>query len=460
MAFPKDFIWGAAAASYQIEGAAYEDGKGLSVWDMFCKKPGAVFQKHTGDIACDHYHRYREDVGLMKQIGLQAYRLSISWPRVIPQGTGAKNEAGLAFYDRLIDSLLEAGIEPFVTLFHWDYPLALYHRGGWLNPDAPNWFADYTAVVVDRLSDRVKKWMTFNEPAVFIGTGHKDGYHAPGDKLRLAEVTRAAHHVLLAHGKSTQVIRARAKTASYVGYAPNAAVRIPHTESPADIAAAKHVMFETFDQGVWQNGLWIDPVYLGYYPEGLLRAYGAEGPPIRPGDMAQIHQPLDFFGTNIYSCDRVRAKESGEPGAETVPYGPGYPLTGINWPVAPDSLYWGARLFSERYQKPLYITENGLSLRDWVSLDGKVHDPNRIDFLTRYLSALRRASADGANVAGYFQWSILDNFEWAEGYRERFGLIHVDYETQKRTLKDSAYFYSEVIRSNGANLPALPATVR
>ncbi|HEY4105583.1 MAG TPA: family 1 glycosylhydrolase, partial [Polyangiaceae bacterium] len=233
MPFPKDFTWGAAAASYQIEGAANEDGKGPSVWDMFCKTPGKVFRGHTGDVACDHYHRYAEDVALMKEIGLRAYRLSISWPRVLPQGTGQKNEAGIAFYDRLTDALLAAGVEPYVTLFHWDYPLALYHRGGWLNPDAPNWFADYAALVVDRLSDRVKSWMTFNEPAVFVGTGHLHGYHAPGDKLRFAEFTRAAHHVLLSHGKATQVIRARTKQPCRVGYAPNATVRIPHTESPA-----------------------------------------------------------------------------------------------------------------------------------------------------------------------------------------------------------------------------------
>jgi beta-glucosidase len=458
MPFPKDFTWGAAAASYQIEGAANEDGKGPSVWDMFCKKPGAIFQNNTGDIACDHYHRYREDVGLMKQIGLHAYRLSISWPRVLPNGVGAKNEAGLAFYDRLIDALLEAGIEPYVTLFHWDYPLALYYRGGWLNRESSDWFAEYTALVVDRLSDRVKSWITFNEPAVFIGLGHQAGYHAPGDKLRLGELTRAAHNVLISHGKSAQVIRARTKQPCRVGYAPNASVRIPHTDTEADIAAAKHAMFSAFDRGIWLNGLWVDPVFLGKYPAALLELYGDEGPEIHAGDLETIHQPLDFFGTNIYNCDRVQAKASGEPGSEVVPYPPGHPITGVNWPLTPDALYWGARLFFERYQKPIYITENGLSMRDWVSLDGKVHDPGRIDFLTRYLAALRRAGDHGANIAGYFQWSILDNFEWAEGYRERFGLIHVDYQTQQRTLKDSAYFFGEVIRANGANLPELPLT--
>jgi beta-glucosidase len=458
MPFPKDFTWGAAAASYQIEGAAREDAKGPSVWDMFCKKTGAVFQNHNGDVACDHYHRYREDAALMKQIGLQAYRLSISWPRVLPEGTGAKNEAGLAFYDRLIDTLLEAQIEPYVTLFHWDLPLALYYRGSWLNRESSDWFAEYARAVVERLSDRVKHWVTFNEPSVFLGMGYQTGVHAPGDKLRFAELTRAAHNVLLAHGKSVQAIRAYGKQPCLVGYAPAALGRIPHTDSPADIAAAKHVMFDSFEKSISHNGLWLDPVFLGHYPKGLLDAFGEDAPEIRSGDLETICQPLDFFGTNIYGWERVQAKANGKSGAERVPYPAGYPSTALGWPVTPDALYWGARFFHERYQKPIYITENGLSLRDLVAVDGKVHDPQRIDFLTRYLAALRRAGEHGAQIAGYFQWSIMDNFEWAEGYRERFGLIHVDYQTQQRTVKDSGRFYAEVIRSNGGNIPELPLT--
>lgn len=457
MPFPKDFTWGAAAASYQIEGAANEDGKGPSVWDMFCKRPNAVFQGHSGDVACDHYHRYREDAGLMKQIGLNAYRLSISWPRVLPEGVGRINAAGLSFYDRLIDSLLEQGIEPYVTLFHWDYPLSLYYRGSWLNRDSADWFAEYTRVVVEGLSDRVKNWMTFNEPSVFLGMGYQTGIHAPGDKLRFAELTRAAHHVLLSHGKSVQAIRAYSKQPARVGYAPVATGRIPHTGSAADIAAAKHVMFESFSKSIWQNGLWLDPVFLGGYPAGLLEAYGDEGPEIQSGDMATIHQPLDFFGTNIYAWERVSG-DGGGPGGKRVPYPQGHPTNALNWNVTPDAMYWGARFFHERYQKPIYITENGLTVRDSVSVDGKVHDAQRVDFLIRYLAALRRAGDEGARIAGYFQWSILDNFEWAEGYKERFGLIHVDYQTQQRTLKDSAHFYAEVIRTNGENIPALGPT--
>ena len=458
MPFPKSFTWGAAAASYQIEGAANEDGKGPSVWDMFCKKQNTVFQGHTGDVACDHYHRYRDDAALMKQIGLNAYRLSISWPRVLPEGVGRVNEAGLAFYDRLVDTLLESNIEPYVTLFHWDLPLSLYHRGSWLNRDSSDWFADYTRVVVERLSDRVKNWITFNEPSIFIGMGYQTGIHAPGDKLRFAELTRAAHNVLISHGKSVQSIRAHSKQLCRIGYAPAATGRIPHTDSAADIAAAKHVMFDGFSKNISHNGLWLDPVFLGGYPDGLLEAFGDEGPEILNGDLETIHQPLDFFGTNIYAWERVSAKSGGGPGGQRVPYPPGHPSTVMNWPVTPDALYWGARFFHERYQLPIYITENGLSVRDAVAVDGKVHDAQRVDFLTRYLAALRRAGDHGAQIAGYFQWSILDNFEWAEGYKDRFGLIHVDYETQRRTLKDSAHFYAEVIRTNGANIPELGAT--
>ncbi len=456
MPFPNDFVWGAAAASYQIEGAARADGKGPSVWDMFCKKAGAVFQNHHGDVACDHYHRYREDVALMQQMGLHAYRLSISWPRIIPQGIGPVSSAGLAFYDRLIDALLAAGIEPYVTLFHWDLPLALYHRGSWLNRDSSDWFADYTRVVVERLSDRVKNWMTFNEPSIFLGMGYQTGIHAPGDRLRFAELTRAAHNILLSHGKAVQAIRAYTKQSCRVGFAPAAVGRIPHTDSPLDIVAAKSVMFGSFEKSISHNGLWLDPVFLGEYPKGLLDAFGDEGPEILDGDMTTIGQPLDFFGINIYAWERVKAKADGKSGGELVPYPVGYPVTALGWPVTPDALYWGARFFHERYRKPIFITENGLSLRDLVSVDGKVHDPQRIDFLTRYLAALRRASEHGADVAGYFQWSVMDNFEWAQGYRERFGLIHVDYQTLARTVKDSGHFYAEIIRKNGSNLPDLP----
>lgn len=451
MGFAKDFVWGAAAASYQIEGAAYEDGKGLSVWDMFCKKPEAIWSGHSGDVACDHYHRYREDVALMKEIGLHAYRLSVSWPRVIPEGTGGANSKGLGFYDRLIDELLAANITPYVTLFHWDYPNELYCRGGWLNPDSSDWFADYAKVVVDKLSDRVKHWITLNEPQCFIGLGHQNGILAPGDNLPFAQVLRAGHNALLAHGKAVQAIRAHSKADSRVGYAPVGVVQIPGTNRPEDIQAARQEMFSVTAKNCWNNTWWMDPVFLGRYPEDGLKLFGEDAPEIRDGDMETICQPLDFFGINIYSGQKVCAGKEGQPEEVSLPVG--HAQTAFRWPVTPDALYWGPKFFWERYALPTIITENGMSNVDWVSLDGKVHDPQRIDFLTRYLLELQRACEDGVDIRGYFQWSIMDNFEWTEGYKERFGIIYVDYSTQRRILKDSAYWYKDVVASNGAILP-------
>jgi len=450
MSFPERFVWGAAAASYQIEGAAFDDGKGPSVWDMFCRKAGAVWNEHSGEVACEHYHRYAEDVAIMKEVGLHAYRLSISWPRVLPEGTGQVNEKGLAFYDRLIDALLGAGIQPYVTLFHWDYPLALYHRGGWLNRDTVSWFADYTDVVARRLGDRVKHWMTVNEPQVFIGAGHFEGRHAPGDKLAFAEVLRAAHHVLLAHGRSVQALRASGGAASMIGFAPVGLGKIPSTENAADVEAARRRMFAVNMRTSWTNTWWMDPVFLGHYPEDGLEFFGKDAPEVRAGDMATIAQPVDFFGVNIYEGQYIKAGANGEP--EVVPVPVGYPITGFNWNVTPEAMYWAVRFFHERYKKPLVITENGLSCRDWISLDGEVHDPQRIDFTARYLRQLHQAIAESIPVIGYFHWSILDNFEWAEGYKQRFGLVFVDYPTQRRILKDSARWYREVIRSNGRAL--------
>jgi len=454
MSFSGDFVWGAAAASYQIEGGWQDDGKGPSVWDMFVHQPGTVFNGDTGDVACDHYHRYAEDVALMKEIGLHAYRLSIGWPRVLPEGIGRINEAGLAFYDRLIDSLLAANITPYVTLFHWDYPYALFCRGGWLNPDSPQWFADYTEVIVNRLSDRVRHWMPLNEPPVFVDVGHRVGRHAPGLKMAEAEIVRMAHNVLLAHGRAVQVIRAEAKLAPQVGTANVATVAIPADEtSEADINAARSYMFSVKTLGLWSHAFWGDPMVKGVYPADTAARFGSNMPVIGSDDMATIQQPLDFFGFNIYQGPYVRAGAEGQP--EVVPMPVGAPLTLTHWRGTPEAAYWGPRFFQERYGLPIVITENGLSSPDWVSMDGRVHDPQRIDFLRRYLLQYRRAAADGVKLAGYFQWSILDNFEWGEGMKHRFGLIHVDYQTQKRTLKDSAYWYRDVIASNGASLDDL-----
>ncbi len=452
MTFRDDFVWGAATASYQIEGAADIDGKGASVWDTFAHTDGKVWQGHTGDVACDHYHRYKEDVAMMKQIGLAAYRFSISWPRVIPDGTGEVNQKGLAFYDKLVDELLAAGIEPYVTLFHWDYPQALYDRGGWLNPESSDWFAQYTRVIVEKLSDRVTNWMTLNEPQCFVYYGHATGIHAPGDELEFDKVLLATHNALLAHGKSVQIIRAESKSPCKIGFAPCGIISNPHTETDADIAAARAATFEVTSRDLFEHtAWWTDPVMLGEYPADGVELFGSDMPTIADGDMEIISQPLDFFGVNIYSSQEVRA--DGDSWA-VVDYPDGHPVTGFNWFVTPKSLYWAPKFFYERYKKPIIITENGLSNKDWVALDGAVHDPQRIDFTTRYLAQLKRTAKDGVDVAGYFHWSLMDNFEWSVGYRERFGLIHVDYPTGKRTPKDSAAWYAEVIRTNGADIPS------
>lgn len=450
MPFPKGFVWGAASASYQVEGAVGEGGRGLSVWDMMCRTPGKIWDGQAGDVACDHYRRWREDVAIMRDIGLKGYRFSIAWPRIMPSGTGAVNAKGVAFYDRLVDALLEAGVQPWVTLFHWDYPYELYTRGGWLNPDSPEWFADYACVVVDKLSDRVGHWMTLNEPACFIGMGLQTGELAPGDKLGFPEVLRAAHHTLLAHGKAVQVIRAHARRKPIVGFAPCGKVTAPAGGSKADIAAARRQMFEVFEKDVWNYALWTDPVFLGRYPEEALKTFGAAMPRVRSRDMDTICQPLDFFGMNIYSCDPVRAGRNGRP--EAAPRRLGYGMTTMEWPLTPEALYWGPRFAWERYRKPIVITENGISNTDWVALDGKVHDPQRIDFLTRYLREYRRAMRDGVKALGYFQWSFTDNFEWTFGVKRRFGLVYLDYPTGRRIPKDSARWYKQVIATNGCSL--------
>ena len=453
--FAKDFVWGAAAASYQVEGAAHADGRGLSVWDMLCRRPGAIWSGHTGDVACDHYHRSAQDVALMRDLGLTGYRFSVSWSRVLPTGTGRVNRKGLGFYDRLVDELCAAGVEPFLTLFHWDYPYDLYCRGGWLSPDSPKWFADYTTVIVKALSDRVTHWMTQNEPQCYIGLGHKDGIHAPGDKLALPEVLLATHHSLLAHGMSVKSIRAHARTKPFIGAAPVGVVRYPATRSAADINAARKAMFSmTPDGSLWNNTWWLDPILKGRYPEDGLRIYGRNVPKHARKDLAIMHQPLDFFGVNVYQGEAMRAGTNGKP--ESAEKEIGHPQTANKWPATPDCLEWGPKFFWERYRLPIYITENGLSNQDWIALDGKVHDPQRIDFLRRYLLALRRAADAGVPVKGYFQWSILDNFEWAEGYKERFGLVYVDYPTQRRIPKDSAWWYRDVAMSNGAHLDRDP----
>lgn len=460
MSFPKDFTWGVASSAYQIEGAHDLDGRGPSIWDAFSHQPGKVFDDHTGDAGCDHYHRYPEDVALMRDLGVQAYRFSLSWSRIMPEGTGQVNERGLAFYDRLVDSLLAAGVTPWVTLFHWDLPLALQHRGAWQNREIVDWFGDYSAVVAARLGDRVKHWMTVNEPTVTIGLGYYDGIFAPGYKLSFRDCLLGVHHLLMAHGRSVQALRAGCKGPVKVGLALTGRERIPASASAADREAARRDYFGCPAKTVETLSWWADPVYLGRYPEEGLKNFGADVPVHTDADLKLIAQPLDFIGYNCYSGWPVRAKADGTPENFPGGWGTGNPRGTLPWlQIAPDAIYWAAKFQTERYKLPFVITENGYCNTDFVHLDGAVHDPQRIDFMARYLAAFRRAAAEGAPLAGYFYWSVLDNFEWKEGYKDRFGLIHVDYKTQRRTPKDSYHWYRDTIRANGANLPTLPPQV-
>lgn len=452
MGFTKDFVWGAATSSYQIEGTGRDSGKGLNIWDVFTKEPGRVYEGHTGDVACDHYHRFREDVQQMKELGLKAYRFSIDWSRVLPEGFGKVNEKGIAFYNALIDELLDKGIEPYITLYHWELPYAIYKRGGWMNPEIVEWFGQYARLVAERFSDRVKYFFTLNEPQCFVGLGFLQGCHAPGVKAPLRDTFEMAHNALKAHGRAVQMLRAYGKQKVEIGYAPTASMCYPETGKPEDIEAARQALFAMpgdLSDWTWNVAWWSDPVLLGKYPEEGLKKFEPYLPDITDEDMKLIAQPIDFYGQNIYNGRCIRMGMTGQP--EEVKRPAGFPKTATNWPVTPEALYWGPKFLYERYHKPIYITENGMACHDTVSLDGKVHDPDRIDFLARYLTNLKRASEE-ADIRGYFQWSLMDNFEWEKGYAERFGIIYVDFETQKRIWKDSAYWYRDLIRTNGTVL--------
>jgi len=451
MGFKNDFIWGSATASYQIEGAAYEGGKGLSIWDIFCKQEGRIYGNHNGDIACDHYHNYKEDVQLMKQLGIQAYRFSICWSRVIPNGVGEVNEEGIRFYSDLVDELLVNGITPYITLFHWDYPYALHKKGAWMNSESSDWFVAYTEVIANRLGDRVKHYFTLNEPQCFIGLAFSDREMAPCYMSSRSDVLQMVHNTLLAHGKAVKVLREKIVDCK-VGYAPTGATFYPVSDSVEDIEAARMATFSVNEGKDWRMGIswWSDPIFLGKYPEDGLKEFGEDMCTFSEEEMKIISQPLDFYGHNIYNSTPIKA--DGKGGYEIVEFKEGMPRNAVNWPITPKGMYWAAKLLYERYQAPIMITENGMSCHDVVSLDGDVHDPNRIDFMHRYLCELKRAATEGVDVVGYFHWSLMDNFEWAKGYSERFGLIHVDYQTQKRTPKDSFYWYAKTIKENGEDL--------
>jgi len=451
MSFSKDFVWGSATASYQIEGAAAEGGRGYSVWDDFCAIEGNVLDGSDGSVACDHYHRYKEDVQYMKQLGMKAYRLSISWSRLLPTGRGEVNQEGVEFYHNLFDELIAKGITPYITLFHWDLPFDLYAKGGWQNPEMVEWFAQYAKLVAKLYGDKVKNFITFNEPQCFLGLGHVTGEHAPGTIMSRRSTLAMAHIMLKAHGAAVKEIRANVSDAR-IGIAPTSTVACPNSDSKEDIKAAHDTYFDVPEQEnyLWTVSWFSDPIFFGKYPEAGLKLFAKDLPEMTKEDFELISQPLDFYGQNIYNGYMVEADKEGK--ARMLTRKTGHPRTAIGWPVVPESLYWGPKFLYERYKLPILITENGLSCTDTVGLDGEIHDADRCDFYHRYLRELKRAAAAGVDVMGYFAWSLMDNFEWAKGYTERFGLIHVDYETQKRTPKDSAYWMKTVMESNGENL--------
>lgn len=450
--FREDFAWGVASSAYQIEGRDKEDGCGKNIWDTFTEE-GRVYENQNAYVSCDEIHRYKEDFALMRLLGIKAYRFSLSWARILPEGTGRVNEKAIALYRDMILEMKKNGITPYITLYHWEFPQALQDRGGWLNEDVIGWFGEYAKVVAENFSDLCEYFFTLNEPQCFVGLGHLSGVHAPGKKMEIKETFQIAHNALRAHGQAVINLRKYAKQEIKIGYAPTCGVAYPATDSKEDIEAAKKVYFGFYnpiDNWTWNVAWFSDPVFLGSYPKEGLEKYKEYLPKITKEDMELIHQPIDFMGQNIYNGYPVRAGADGEP--EFVSREPGFAKTAANWPVTPEAFYWGVRFLSERYHLPLYITENGMSCHDNVSRDGRVHDPNRIQFLDEYLSALCRANDDGADVRGYFLWTFLDNFEWDKGYNERFGIVYVDFATQKRIVKDSAYWYQKVIESNGKEL--------
>lgn len=455
MSFPTGFLWGVATSAFQIEGGVSEGGRKPSIWDHFTHKAGSIFENHHADIACDHYHRFREDVALMKRLGIKAYRFSMSWSRILPDGVGTVNPDGVKFYNELLDELTSAGIEPVLTLYHWDLPQELYVRGGWQNPESPQWFEEYARVVAEHFGDRIRHFITFNEPNCFLGVAHIAGIHAPGTKLPIRDVLQMSHHVLLAHGRAVKILRQCVSGPCKIGFAPTGPMHYPKTAEEGDIEAARAATF-SIEKSISFNALnvrmWYDPIFLGEYPPEAFALYGRDMPTIAADDMALIAQSLDFLGQNIYNGHQVRAC-TATPGFAFVERSFSHPRVLNNWPITPESLYWGPRFLYERYGKPIMITESGVPTHDILSLDGLVHDPVRIDCLTRFLTQFKQAAADGVEVMGYFHWSLIDNFEWALGYPMRFGLVFVDYETQTRICKDSAKWYQAVIESNGASLP-------
>jgi len=446
--FPEGFIWGVATSSYQIEGAWNEDGKGESIWDRFSHTPGKIEDGTNGDVACDHYHRWREDIALMKSLGIEGYRFSVSWPRILPRGRGEVNQAGLDFYSRLVDGLLEAGISPFLTLYHWDLPQALQDEGGWPARATVEAFAQYADVISRHLGDRVKHWITHNEPAVAGFEGHLTGRHAPGIQDWNAAL-RAAHHLLLSHGWAVPIIRGNSRDAE-VGIALNLVPAVPASASAADFHACRH-----FDG--YLNRWLLDPLYGRHYPADMVASYMAQGhlPAggltfVHDGDLDTIASRTDFLGVNYYTRRILRDENAPDNLPQTTFPAPDSERTEMGWEVYPDGLYDILNRLRFEYQpRKIYVTENGASYSDRPDTDGRVRDHRRVDYLRTHLAAAHRAIQNGVPLAGYFVWSLIDNFEWVKGYTQRFGIVWTDYETQERIPKDSALWYKETIAQNG-----------
>ena len=441
-AFPQGFLWGSATASYQVEGAVTEGGRGPSIWDTFSHKSGKVHDGDTGDVADDYYHRYKQDIALMKQLGLKTCRFSVAWTRIFPTGSGQPNQAGLDFYRRMTDALLEAGIEPFCTLYHWDLPQPIQDRGGWENRDTAKLFADYAGYTAGKLSNMVKHFMTMNEMRTFVEVGNVEGRHAPGLRLSPKRVAQLAHYVVLGHGMAVQSIRAQAQPGTRVGLAENATATVPVIQAEPHIAAARKAYREL-------NARYLTVVNEGRYTDLYLKRLGADAPQFTAEDLKIIGSPIDFVGLNVYQPEYIRA-DSSERGFAVVPFPASYPTMFSPWlRVGPEGLFWSPTFAHELWNlKEIYITENGCSSSDTLAPDGHVYDTDRVMFLRNYLTQLQRAVAAGVPVKGYFLWSLLDNFEWADGYEKRFGIVYVDFKTEKRTPKLSADFYREVIRQN------------
>lgn len=451
--FCDEFVWGCASSSFQMEGALKEGGRGRSIWDTYVETPGKIWGGCKPEPGCDFYHKYKEDIAIMKAMGITGFRFSLSWPRILPNGIGEVNEEGIAFYNSVIDELIANGIEPYITMYHWDFPESLQEKGGWVNPDVVKWFAEYAKVVSREFSDRVTYFITLNEPQCFSGISFLHGEHAPGIKLSFEEQFLQVHNMLRAHGAAVRALRENAKRPIKVGYAPTCGMPYPYTESKEDIEAAREVLFncpEDMTNWTWQVAWFSDPVFLGHYPEDGLKKYGKWLPEITDEDMKLISEPLDFMGENIYNGYAIRMGDDGKP--EYVDRDPGYAITGNDWPMTPECFRWGLKYLYERYNMPIYVTENGTCCRDWVSMDGRVHDPMREDFLRRYILAMKKAMSEGVDIRGYFVWTLTDNFEWNLGYRDRFGMVFVDFTTGRRIRKDSSYFYEEVIKTKGDNL--------